>query len=94
MSHLKPRKSTMISYCIPLKVTLVTVPTSCPCSTGTMSISSGRMTTSTGSLGAKPPSTQGNSRPYIFTTLSRTMTPFKILLSPIKSATKAFFGSL
>ena len=28
MSHLKPLKSTMISYCMPLKVMLVTVPVS------------------------------------------------------------------
>ena len=47
-------KSTMTSYCMPLKVMLVTVPVSMPSFTGTISISSGRTTTSTGSSFAKP----------------------------------------
>ena len=51
-------------------------------------------TTSTGSPGAKPLSRQGNCRPYICTRWSWTMMPSMMLDSPMKSATKAFFGSL
>jgi len=46
--------------------------------------------TSTGSLGAKPLSTHSNSLPQILTRPSFTIIPSIMLLSPIKSATKAF----
>lgn len=43
---------------------------------------------------SKPSSTQGIFTPRISTTLSWIIVPSMILLSPIKSATKAFVGSL
>ena len=72
----------------------VTVPRSMPCSMGTMSTSSGRMTTSTFSFLAKPLSTHVNVWPENVTLKSLRMMPSTMLLSPIKSATKAFSGSL
>ena len=56
--------------------------------------SSGRITTSTGLFSPKPLSTHSNSRPRNFTILSLTIVPLRILLSPIKSATNEFVGSL
>ena len=51
-------------------------------------------TTSTASSLAKPSSTQAKRRPKNSTTRSARMMPSRMLLSPMKSATKAFFGSL
>ena len=77
-----------------LKVTLVTMPVSCPSRKGTMSTSSGRITTSTASSGSKPESRQSNLLPKISTTLSQRIIPSTRLDSPMKSATNAFLGSL
>ena len=72
----------------------IILPLSVPASGSTRSMSSGRMTTSTGLLTPKPLSTQANFAPEISTSSSRSMSPSTILLSPMKSATKAFSGSL
>ena len=56
--------------------------------------SSGRTTTSTGIFSPKPSSTHSNSTPAKRTSLSCIIVPFKILLSPIKSATNELMGSL
>ena len=77
-----------------MKVTEVTVPFSWPWSSGTMSTSSGRMTTSTASSFSKPLSRHWKRRLKISTTPSERMMPSMMLDSPMKSATKALRGSL
>ena len=56
--------------------------------------SSGLMTTSTGMFSPNPESTHSKSWPMKLTSLSRSIVPQKMLLSPMKSATKEFTGSL
>ena len=56
--------------------------------------SSGRMTTSTGWFVPNPLSTQANFAPKISTSSSWIIRPSTMLLSPMKSATNAFSGSL
>ncbi len=58
------------------------------------SMSSGRITTSTSLFSPNPRSTQGISLPATLTRQSFTIVPQRMLLSPMKSATKALAGSL
>ena len=60
----------------------------------TMSISSERTTTSTGSFFIKPLSTHSKSLPMKLTSRSFFIMPGRILLSPINLATNTFLGSL
>ena len=94
ISHSRPSQSTCISKWTPLKITSFTTPVSWPSMGATTSMSSGRMTTWTLCSGLKPRSTQGNCTPAKDTRKSRCITPSMMFESPMKSATKAFFGSL
>ena len=72
----------------------VTRPLIIPFDGSVNTISSGRITTSTGWLLPNPSSTQTNLVPRMSTRRSSTIVEPIILLSPIKSATNAFCGSL